>query len=189
LAKFIYWDTETTGRFASKHDIVQLAYVIEIDGVIKEEESLFMAPIVPENIDEEALKVHSSTKAQIMSYAPAKGVFKHFVSILAKYINRYDKTDKFHPVGYNVRFDCEFVKAWFEKMGDKYYGSWFSWQMVDPLPVLHFLSVLGKLKKLPDYKLGTVCEAYQIPLGQDAHDALADVKAVKALVQKLDAIL
>ena len=185
--KLFYVDVETTGKYANKNDIIQLAYIIEIDGLVAEEGNLFMAPIDESAIEDEALAVSGSTRAQILAYPPAKEVYKKFIAVLNKYVNRYDKTDKFYPVGYNVRFDCDFISAWFRKMGDKYYGSWFWWQLADPMMVLHFLAVLGKLEPLVNYKLATVCECYGIKI--DAHDAMSDIRAVRALVQKLDKVL
>ena len=185
--KLFYVDVETTGKYAGKHDIIQLAYIVEIDGVVEEEGNIFMAPIDASTIDDEALKVNNSTKEQVMAYPSAREGYKQLIAVLAKYVNRYDKKDKFYPVGYNVRFDCDFISAWFRKMDDKYYGSWFWWQLVDPMSILHFMAVLGKMEPLVNYKLGTVCECYGISI--DAHDALSDVKAARQLVQKLDRIL
>ena len=78
----------------------------------------------------------------------------------------------------------DFLKAFWVKNGDVYFGSWFNGRHVDPLQILIWQDWLGQLS-LPDYKLATVCRHYGIELGDQAHDALADVRAARALIKRL----
>lgn len=43
--KILYFDVETTGTDSSKHEITQLAIIVEVDGVVKEEVNWRCQPI------------------------------------------------------------------------------------------------------------------------------------------------
>ena len=62
------------------------------------------------------------TKEQILSY-PAMGyVYGQFTAILNKYVDKYNKQDKFFLACYNnASFDNQFLRAWFLQNGDKYF--------------------------------------------------------------------
>jgi DNA polymerase III epsilon subunit-like protein len=184
--KIFYFDVETTGTDPKKHDIIQLAYLIDIDGLEAEEGSLVMQPFDFKSIDPGALEVNKLTVEQLKSFPVPKEVYRNICGTLSKYIDKYDKNDKFQPAGYNVGFDCDFFKEWFIKNGDVYYGSWFNWKKIDPLQVLYFMDGMG-LISLPNYKLETVCEHFGIKI--DAHEALSDIKATKQLIEILSGLI
>jgi DNA polymerase-3 subunit epsilon len=156
---------------------------VEINGEVVEEFTSRIQPFKPENIDEQALKVNGVTRADLEKYPHPKIVYDKLIDILAKYVNKYEKSDKFTPIGYNVKFDCEFLSAFFKKNDDKYYGSWFNWKTVDPLALLHMMDYKCRIA-LPNYKLTTACQHFGIPLV--AHDALNDIRATRELWYLLD---
>ena len=180
--KIFHFDVETTGTDPKEHDIVQLAYLVEIDGVDKEEGSLFMQPFDFDSISAEALTVNKLTIEQLRWFDNPRDVYSGVCKILSKYVDKYNRADKFHPAGYNVGFDCDFFKEWFLKNGDVYYGSWFNWKQIDPLRVLYFMDGIGVIS-LPDYKLETVCAHYGIEI--EAHEALSDIKATREIIRIL----
>ena len=135
-------------------------------------------PFKPENIHPQALKVTGLTEKQVLAYQEPGIVHKELCTLLAKYVNKFEKTDKFTPVGYNVRFDTDFLSAFFKKNEDKYYASWFNWKLVDPLQLLYIMDYNSKIA-LPNYKLATVCQHFGIPI--KAHDAMSDIKATREL--------
>lgn len=182
MKKIFYFDVETTGLNSSTHDIIQLAYIIEIDNEVKEEGNLFVQPFNYETINAEALKINSLTIAQLKTFQSPKEAYKKIYTILTKYVDKYDKKDKFSPAGYNVNFDIRFLKEFFIKNNDKYYGSLFDYHILDPITVLYFLEYKN-LINLENYKLETVCKYFNIPL--NAHDALSDIKAIKEVIKKL----
>ena len=177
--KIFHFDAETTGLDPVRNDIIQLAYLIEIDGIEKEEGNIFMQPFDYSNISPQALEINNTTIEQLKGYQAPIDVYRNLCKTLSKYVDKYDRTDKFQPAGYNVGFDCDFLKEWFVKNGDVYYGSWFNWKQIDPLKVLYFMDGMGLLS-LPDYKLQTVCEYFDIHI--KAHDAISDIKATKKLI-------
>jgi len=184
--KIFHFDAETTGLDPQKHDIIQLAYVVEIDGKEQEEGNVFIQPFDYSVINPAALEVNKLTVEQLKTFDDPRLAYSNLIKMLSKYIDKYDRTDKFQPAGYNLGFDCEFFKEFFAKNGDVYYGSWFNWKRIDPLGVLYFMDGMGKIS-LPNYKLETVCDHFGIKI--DAHDAISDIRATKQLIDILDKLL
>jgi len=181
MIKKIFWfDVETTGKKPELQDIVQLAFLIEIDGKIVESQNMLMQPFRYDTIEQEALDIHKRTVEEIKTYPDPRTVFPKLISFLEKYVDRYDRTDKFHNGGYNTKFDMDFLKQYFIKNGDIYFGSWFNYKSIDPLPLLHILDGMGNVS-LENYQLGTVCKHFKIPL--KAHDAQSDITATRELTK------
>ncbi len=70
----------------------------------------------------------------------------------------------------------------FREQGDKYFGAWFDNRPAD----LISLAVALKMRGLIDpenFKLGTLCGLFGVSL--KAHDALEDVRATRAVFQKM----
>lgn len=178
MKKAFYFDVETTGLNPWKQDIIQLAFIIEIDGEVKEKKCLYIAPFAPENATDEALKINGYTLDEVKKFPPPLEAHKELCDTLGKYVNKFNKNDKFHPIGYNVKFDVGFLQSFFKKCEDKYYGSWFNWRLVDPIYRIHELAYEGKLD-LPNHKLETVCKHFDIPI--QAHDAISDINATREL--------
>lgn len=183
--KSVIWiDCETTGLDPLKQEITQLAGVVEVDGKVQEEFELRMRPNHPENASAEALAVTKQTMADIMAHplSQAEG-YRAFVAILAKRCDKYNRSDKYVWGGQNPRFDIDFVRALFLAHGDKYYGSWFWGTAIDLGGFALALQIIGLMPPTINHKLGTICEALQVPL--DAHKALDDVRATRTAFYKL----
>lgn len=178
----IFWiDLETTGTSHYKHDIIQLAGLVDIDGVVVEEINLRIKPINMDAIDNKALEVNQKTRAEIAAYPAPQLAFNTFKTHLGKYVDPYDKQDKFVPAGYFVKFDLDFLRSYFRKMKDKYFGSWFTSVFIDVQTFVAMEVTAGRLS-LPNYKLGTVCGVCQIEI--NAHDALSDIKATRMIYER-----
>ncbi len=132
---------------------------------------------------DEALEVAGVTRDQILAYPPMGEVYHQFVDgILAKYVDRYNKTDKFFLVGYNnASFDNQFLRGFFLQNGDKYFGSWF-WANCMDVMVLATPYLAAKRAEMKDFKQGTVAKALGIPVEDEKlHDALYDIEICKAI--------
>lgn len=184
MKKAFFLDVETTGLDPSANGIVELAFIVEIDGIVKQEVQLLMQPRPSDLINEEALAINGRTLEEIRKFQPAEEAFSKLLTILDSWIDKYDGEDKFYPIGYNVRFDVEFLKAFFEKMGNRFYGSYFNWKLLDPIHLLYLADYQG-LIKLPNYKLATVCEYFGIKI--EAHKAVSDIEATRQLFKKITA--
>jgi len=179
--KIIWIDTETTGLVPGKHGIYQLAYIVEIDGDVKEEGELLFNP-GPVEFTEEALKVNGRTKEEIENFQEARFAKASFQTIMSKYVDKYNKADKFIPAGYNINFDLNMMRAWWESLGDKYFGSWFDYHSLDVMAIGMVERYFGRLA-LPNHKLETLCTHYGIQL--KAHDAINDIRATRELFLKM----
>lgn len=180
--KVLYIDCETTGLDPVRNGIVQLAALIEVDGELVAEQSWRIQPLYADEIDDKALAVHGMDREKIKSFPPAPWVFCEFTVLLGRYVNKFNKLDKYYPAGYNVRFDLDFLAQWFKKQGDPYFESWQNWRALDPLPFLYSLDFHDAIS-LPNYKLETVCAHFGIPL--EAHNALSDVRAAREIQHRL----
>lgn len=189
MNKVLYFDVETTGTDAFKHDIVQLSGIVEIDGKVAHEFNINMQPRNWETIEPKALEVTGLTLETLKTYQSAEDGFAEFELIVAGRnhpwaVNRYDKYDKFTPAGYNVGFDLQFLDQFFRKSGESYGSGWMqNWRAIDGLPIVRFLEHCGCLPKMSDQKLGTLCNHFGIEI--EAHDALSDIKATRNLLLKL----
>ena len=191
VSKVLYVDIETTGLNSLSHGIIQLAALVEIDGEIVEEIDLRMRPLAKHKVDEEALATNGLTEDEIRTYPPQADQYRAFEAFIARYVNRYEKLDKFILAGYNINtFDEPFLRQLFldnatdrksRKYGG-YFGSWFFWPKRDVQTYLAEHLVEHGLR-LDNYKLATVCENFGIAI--KAHDALSDIQATRALYRVL----
>lgn len=182
MRKILFIDTETTGLDPHKNGIIQVSGIIEIDGDIKEEFNIKCQPMTGDAVDAKALEVTGTTHEMIQSYISGADGYRRLVSIFDKYVSKFDKNDKFQVVGYNVRYDMEMLKSWFDKNGNPYMGSYMTWQPFDVMSVCHMLKYMGVLN-LPNYKLSTLCEHFGITI--KAHDAMSDITATRELSRVL----
>ena len=182
--KILYLDTETTGITANSA-VIQFAGIIEIDGEVKEEFNIRCKPHKDADISEKALEVTGMTLDIINSYQEPKEALWEMESIFEKYCSKFDKNDKFVLVGQNIKFDFQKLHEFYTRLGNKYLGSWINFKlMFDTLAVIQALQVVSKMPILENNKLITWCNHFNIEL-ENAHDALADIKATKELAQVL----
>lgn len=183
MDKKIFWfDCETTGIDHKLHDIIQIAFIVEINGEMEAQYKFNIQPFSYETIEPSALEVNGFTIEQIKEFMPPREAYRQILSVIDQYVDRYDKQDKFYPAGYNVGFDYDFFMEFFRKNGDNYFGSFFNHRKIDPLPMLYSLDYHGIIE-YKNYKLTTVCENMNIIIN-DAHDALNDVIATRKVYFK-----
>lgn len=185
MNKIIFIDTETGGVNAEKSALIQLSGIIEVDGTEKEKFNFYIKPFKNSEVNEKALEVQGRTLEELETekYIDESIIYKKFLEILDKYIDKYDKNDKFIVAGYNVKFDIDILKALFERNNNKFLFSYFNSSMLDPLYSVRLLQVAGMLPVLENNKLETWCKYFNIEL--KAHDSLQDITATKKLIEKL----
>lgn len=185
MIKIIFIDTETGGVNAEKSALIQLSGIIEVDGTEKEKFNFYIKPFENSEVNEKALEVQGRTLEELRTdkYIDESIIYKKFLEILDKYIDKYDKNDKFIVAGYNVKFDIDILKAFFERNNNKFLFSYFNSSMLDPLYSVRLLQVAGMLPVLENNKLETWCKYFNIEL--KAHDSLQDITATKKLIEKL----
>lgn len=182
MSKLFFYDLETTGTNPGRNGIHQISGEIVIDGKSVETFDFKVQPNPKAQIEDAALAVGGVTREQIMAYPPMGQVYTQLVTMLAKYVNKYDKTDKFHLVGYNNRgFDDNFFRGFFLQNGDNYFGSWFWADSIDVL-VLASTFLAERRAELPNFKLATVADFLGIDTtAGKLHDASFDIYVTKAV--------
>lgn len=180
--KLLFFDLETTGVNPGKNGIHQISGKIVIDGVEKESFDFHVQPNPKAIIEDEALKVANVTREQVMAYPPMSQVYDEFVAMLGKYVDKYNKKDKFFLVGYNnASFDNPFLRGFFLQNGDKYFGSWF-WSNTIDVMVLASAYLATRRPEMENFKLSTVAKTLGIEVTDgDLHNAMYDIDLTKAI--------
>lgn len=183
--KVLYVDCETTGIDRSSCRIYQISGIVEIDNAIVEHFNFMMNPgdvtiddWVIDNIESQGLSIE-----MLLEYKNSDEVFSEFTALLDRYIDRFDKSDKFHICGYNVRFDDDFMRIWFADNGHKFYDAYFYTDLLDVMTLASF--ILAPIRhKLTNFRLLTICKLFDIPI--IAHDAKSDIEATYNLKKSLE---
>lgn len=189
--KILYLDTETTGLDFKVHGICQLAAIMEVNGEVVGEFETLICPAPECVIEDDALAVSGLTRLQL-SAAPAEvPAWSAFTKFLSQFINKRDKYDKAFMAGYNAYFDDAFLRAFADRVGDRYLGSW-KWPDLLDVRCFAALTLAEKRMDMENFKLGTVAKtiltedelAEAVGFG-DLHDALTDIRITRAVFRKI----
>ena len=190
MEKLFVYDLETTGTKFWKNGVHQISAAIWIDGVKVEEMNFNVIPHPLSKIEPEALAVAGISVADLIDYEPMESVYEKIVVILAKYVDKFKKTDKFHLLGFNnASFDNSFFRAFFvqnaktprEKDFGNYFGSWFWSDSIDVM-VLASNYLRAERHLMADFKLATVAEYLGIVVDPGRlHDATYDLELTKLI--------
>lgn len=175
----MFFDLETTGVSYWKHGIHQIAGAIEIDGKVVQHFEFKVQPNPAALIEDEALAVSNVTRTELSFYPTMGSVYAELIKMLATYVDKFNKTDKFFLVGYNnCSFDNAFFRAFFVQNGDQYFGSWF-WSSTIDVMVLAAEYLKLERHKMPDFKQASVAKWLKINVDESRlHDAKYDVEVL-----------
>ena len=179
--KLFFIDVETTGTNPLQNGIIQLSGIIEVDGDVIEEIDLKIKPYPDDIILDSALEVNGITRVELEDYPNPSEVYRKLTGFMSKYVDKFNRSDKFHFVGYNARFDDDFIRAWFKKCGDNYYGSFFFWPPIDVANIAA-IKLMPERSKMENFKLVTVVKHSGIDIDESKlHDALYDIRLTREL--------
>ncbi len=180
--KRLIYDLETTGVLPHKHGIHQISGLIEIDGIVVESFDFKVAPNPKAEIDQEALNVCGVTVEQIRAYRPMNEVYKDLITIFSKYVDKFNKQDKFFLCGFNnAWFDDKFFNGFFKQNEDKHFNSWFWINSMDVM-VLASYKLARVRHTMPNFKLSSVAKACGIEVDDSKlHDAVYDLYLTKEI--------
>lgn len=184
--KILIYDVETTGLDSQKSAIHQLSGKVVIDGEVKETFNLKLRPHDGAEITDEALRVSGVTREQIAGYTSHMVQFQKFKMMLEKYVSKYDKADKFYLCGFNIGpFDNQFLRAWFARCGEKWFGSYFWSNYLDCI-VLATPYLVDKRPQMKDFKQSSVAEALGVKVEEEKlHDAFYDIELSHQIYDKV----
>ena len=187
MNKILWFDTETTGVDYQKNCLIQIAGIIEVDNEIEESFNLRCRPIPGSEISKEALEVNNLSISEINSWAYPYELYIKIKEIFEKYIDKFNRDDKFIIAGHHITFDYNFLDSFFRKLGDDYLGSYIDTRSrLDTKEIANFLRILNKLK-VNNIKLGTLCEHFNINI--NAHEAFSDITANREVFKYLMRII
>lgn len=180
--KLFFFDLETTGVNPAKNGIHQISGEIVIDGEVKESFDFKVQPNPLCQIEDEALAIAGVTKDQVLRYPIMAEVYKQLTSMLGKYVDKFNKSDKFFLVGYNnASFDNQFLRGFFLQNKDNYFGSWF-WSNSFDVMVLATPFLASKRHQMENFKLSTVAATLGIIVEEEKlHDASYDIYLTKSI--------
>ncbi|UUV19492.1 3'-5' exonuclease [Fusobacteria bacterium ZRK30] len=182
--KILWYDTETTG-LTENSAMFQISGVIEVEGEVKEEFDIFCHPHEGADISEQALEVTGVSREKLDGFQSPKKAYEELIEIFSKYIDKFDREDKFIIAGQNVKFDIDVLNRFFKRNNDNYLGSFLNYKQVfDTLSVYTALEIADVVPKLENHKLETICKIMGVELS-NAHNSLADIKATKEVGDKL----
>lgn len=183
--KLCYIDLETGGIDPVNCALLQIAGIIEIDGVEKERFEFFLHPYPDDIVTEEALEKTGILLEDLENNPKFRNpgiVYKDFLALLDKYVSKFDKKDKFFLVGYNSHaFDFQFLINFFIKNNNNFFMSYFWYPSIDVMLLAAF-SYMDERAKFNNFKLTTVAE---VILGKEnvdeskAHDAMYDIELTR----------
>jgi len=183
--KIFYFDVETTGLDPETSGIYEFAYIVEIDGKVVEEAVEFINPgdVQVSDFTIKLFENQGRDLGELLTYQSKETFYKKLLKVLDKYVNKYNKADKFTICGYNVEFDRRHLQALFLSFNNTYLPSYFRAPYLD---VMVFATYVFKdnLHRFPKFSLGTLCELMEIEI--DAHNALSDIQATRNLQLKLE---
>lgn len=185
--KLFFLDLETTGVNPGRNGIHQMSGMVVIDGEEKETFNFNVRPNPKAVIEKQALDVAGVTEEQVLSYPPMEVVYREkLIPILDKYIDRFNKKDKFFIVGYNnAHFDNDFFRGFFLQNGDKFFGSYF-WANCFDCMVLATPYLADVRPSMENFKQGTVAKYLGIEIDESKlHDALYDIRVCKQIYDKV----
>jgi len=164
----LWIDVETTGFYADKHDIVQLACIPLINGVPQTPFNEFCQPINWKDIQQGAIDTHGITIEQMKTFqTPAELCDK-----LIKYLDSFNT--QFTIAGFNVSFDRKFLSQFYTKQGRS--NDFFRHFVLNVHDTYSRARKIGKKEiGTENLKLETLAKHFEVSI--DAHDALSDIEA------------
>jgi len=184
MIKLCFIDVETTGLDAKKNGVIQIAGEIIFGQnavyTVIETFNFTVQPFVFDEITAEALTVNKKTVKEIFTYNEPKIVFNEMMAILNRYVVRNNQNDKFFFVGFNAKFDADFMREWFVKNQSRYFGSYFYQPALDVLQLALF-NLKDERVSMPNFKLGTVANHLNIIAEGNLHDARTDILLTKRI--------
>jgi len=183
--KVIFIDTETTSLDTEKCGMIEIAGIIDIDD--KEVDRFYIETNIFQGdlIEKEALEKNGTPLKEIYARQSPIKAYAQLLKVLKKYIDKFDKTDKFIAIGYVADFDNRVLRSFFKKNNDEFYGSWFWTPWIDVFNLAAYM-YQDQRKDFENFKLETVARFLGMQIKEERlHDALYDANLTREMYYKL----
>lgn len=188
-------DVETGGLDPEGCALLQIAGIIEYpdysnetksDVTMEEKFNYHIKPFDSDKVDPKALAVNNLTKEQIDDFESPKTVHNNLLKLWGEFVDPYDKRDKMFFIGYNSHsFDMPFMRSYFTKCSDKFFGSWFYYPSIDVM-ILAAQYSMDKRRWMSDFKLMTVADRLGIKVDKSRlHDAFYDIEITREVYRRV----
>lgn len=185
IQKLCFIDLETSGLDPKINGVTQVSGIIEIDGKEVERFNVLACPPPALAIDTRALEVQGRTRADLDKHMPYAEAYITLQSLFCQHVDKFNKRDKMFFIGYNARFDDDFLREFYLFNGDKYYNSMFFYPPIDVMNMA-IVYMMNRRHELPNFRLTTVAQALNIPVDLSmAHDAFYDITLTKRVFETL----
>ena len=182
IKKYFWFDVETTGVDEKKNDIIELSFII-VSGDQVYSKQLLCQPFDWDAISPSALEVNKRTIEELQTFPHPQETHALLLAELGSFVNKFDKEDKLIPCGHNVQFDIDFLREFFRKNNDFYYGSWFKNEFLCSMSMAMIVAELGYIDP-ENFKLSTLAEAYGIDQSKE-HEGMSDVHTSRHLFRAM----
>jgi len=188
--KLCYIDVETTGNDYKINEIIQISFILENSKTGKTFSfSSNVRPVNYKNLDiyqEEALKINGLKIEDIIKYPESEEVYNRIITIFNKCVDRFNSKDKMFFIGYKSEFDNNFMRSFFERNNDNYFGSYF-WNPPIDIMQKFAIATMDIRYEIPNMKLSTACKLMGINVDEEkTHDSLYDIEITRQLDKILD---
>ena len=193
--KLLFIDVETTGTDPERHGLTQISGCVQLGEEVTDQFDWYVRPYSHDVIEDAALAVTGMDRRQFLPpnhpdhlavagqvFHDPQDIYARLVELLGRHVDKFNKNDKFHFVGYNAHsFDMPFMRRFFEKNNDRYFGSWFWYPCLDVMLVWAQILQLSRAE-LPNFKLATVARHCGIQVDDSRlHDSGYDIELTRDL--------
>lgn len=195
MQKLVFIDVETTGVDPERNGLTQISGCIQIGETVTDSFDYYVRPYPTDQVEQAALDVTGIDRRQFLpeshpdflavpgqKFQDPQAVYKSLVGLLGKHVDQFDRGDKFQFVGYNAHsFDMPFLRKFWEKNHDRYFGSWFWYPCLDVM-LLWAQILLPVRAQLANFKLMTVAAYAGLDVDESRlHDSLYDIELTRNL--------
>ena len=195
MYKVFYYDVETTGLDTKLCSVHQISGAIEVGGEVKEYFDFRLSPLLTgieryndgkqwakRTFDKQhsdfALSMTGKTLDELIADGESASVVaKSIISIMSKYVDQYDKYDKFFLCGFNNRkFDDNVIRQFFDDVDYNWFGSWF-WSNTCDVSVMATEALKNVRPSMESFKLSSVARELGIDVDESRlHDSKYDIE-------------
>lgn len=180
-AKYIAFDTETSGLNSLRNNLLSVCFVIldknlnEINKInydIKHKEYI---------VSPDALKVN---KIDLIKHNNTKWTIESANKNLIKILENCNLEFRLVPIGHNLQFDINFIKN-SGLLSEKKYSKYISCNGIDTITTLQYLKLIGDFKYDQSLSLTSLKDYFNININGDLHNAETDILITIEILRKL----